>query len=130
MDSFNSNNAAVVHVFRDITPEMEAKRMLERITEQLSGFGLLQGREEGCRGPGVELTERENQVLALLTQGETTNSIGGKLTISNATARNHIQNILAKLGVHNRLEAVAFALRHKVIEPGRLYDIPTPEESS
>jgi PAS domain S-box-containing protein len=129
MGPFNGTGTApaMVHVFRDITPEMEAKKTLERIAEQLSGFGLFQSREEGCQSASVELTEREKQVLALLAQGEATNAIAQKLTISNTTARNHIQNILSKLGVHTRLEAVAFALRHKVVESGWLYDSQTQE---
>ena len=128
MGPFHGTAPAMVHVFRDITSEMEAKKTLERIAGQLSGFGLFQSREERFLSAGVELTEREKQVLALLAQGETTNAIAKKLTISNSTARNHIQNILAKLGVHTRLEAVAFALRHKVVEPGWLYDSQTQEE--
>lgn len=57
-------------------------------------------------------------MLVLLARGEGTNAIANELTISKTTARNHIQNILAKLGVHTRLEAVAYALRHRLVEPG------------
>ncbi len=115
---FDSRLAAVVHIFRDATPEVEAKRLLGRMAEQLSGYGSLQGREEGGNSPDTELTEREKQVLVLLAQGESTGSIAKKLTISNTTSRNHIQNILAKLGAHTRLEAVAYALRRRLVDPG------------
>lgn len=108
----------VVHVFRDVTPEMEAKRLLERITQQIAEGGFLQG--VANKGPNreAELTERETQVLALLAQGEGTRSIARRLMISNTTANNHIQNILAKLGVHTRLEAVVYALRHHLVDYG------------
>ena len=109
---FNDHSVSVVHIFRDITPEMEAKRLLDRLAGQLSSYGSLPAREPKGYGEDADLTEREKQVLALLTQGEGTTSIARKLLISSATARNHIQNILAKLGVHTRLEAVAYALRH------------------
>jgi len=53
------------------------------------------------------LTRRERQVLHLLVDGSGTEAIADKLVISPQTARTHIQNILAKLGVHSRLEAAA-----------------------
>jgi DNA-binding NarL/FixJ family response regulator len=54
------------------------------------------------------LTRRERQVLALMMQGADNAVIAQALTISPETARTHIQNILGKLGLHSRLEAVAF----------------------
>ena len=54
--------------------------------------------------------------MLILRQGEGTSGIAKKLMISNATARNHIQNILVKLDVHTRLEAVAYVLRNRVID--------------
>jgi DNA-binding NarL/FixJ family response regulator len=55
------------------------------------------------------LTEREREVLALLTQGQSTRAIADELAITSNTARNHIQRILYKLNVHSRLEAVVVA---------------------
>ncbi len=57
------------------------------------------------------LTPREREVLKLLTEGLDGGAIAEALFVSPATVRNHIQHILNKLGVHNRVEAVAFALR-------------------
>jgi two-component system, NarL family, nitrate/nitrite response regulator NarL len=57
------------------------------------------------------LTERERHVLSLLAAGEDNERIGKALVISPHTARTHIQNILSKLGLHSRLEAVAFVRR-------------------
>lgn len=108
----------VVHVFRDLTAEMEAKKLVQRMADQLSGLGFLKPREDGAARTDTELTEREMQVLSLLARGGSTGSIAKELTISNTTARNHIQNILSKLGVHTRLEAVAYALKRRLVDFG------------
>jgi DNA-binding NarL/FixJ family response regulator len=50
-------------------------------------------------------------VLRLLSQGSTTRAVAAKLSISEHTARTHIQNLLMKLGLHSRLEAAAYAAR-------------------
>jgi two-component system nitrate/nitrite response regulator NarL len=57
------------------------------------------------------LTQREREVLVMLVRGEATAAIAANMGIRQATARSHIQNVLAKLGVHSRLEAVALAVR-------------------
>jgi DNA-binding NarL/FixJ family response regulator len=54
------------------------------------------------------LTKREREILGLLGRGEDQDSIARTLVISPQTARTHIQNVLTKLGVHSRMEAVAF----------------------
>ncbi len=66
--------------------------------------------------PGHDLTKREQEVLALLATGLTNPGIAKRLTISTATARFHVSNILAKLNVASRTEAVAYALHHKLID--------------
>jgi len=68
----------------------------------------------------AQLTDREREVLARLAEGCASEDIAGHLGISRNTVRTHVQSILAKLGVHSRLEAVAFAVRHGVVNaPGR-----------
>ena len=59
----------------------------------------------------ADLTPRERQVLALLTEGATSERIADRLGISRNTVRTHIQNIRTKLGVTTRLEAAAVAMR-------------------
>jgi PAS domain S-box-containing protein len=108
--------AAVVHIFRDATEGMEAKKTLERISREVSAYGVDDTEKEPEIHHDGDMTEREKQVVSLLTQGEGTSGIAKKLMISNATARNHIQNILVKLNVHTRLEAVAYVLRHRLNE--------------
>lgn len=63
-----------------------------------------------------KLTRREREVLALLADGSNKDAIAEALAISPQTARTHVQNILAKLGLHSRLEAAAFARKHPILK--------------
>lgn len=66
-----------------------------------------------------ELTEREREVLVLMTQGFTNAQIGEELIISRATAKAHVSSILSKLSVATRTEAVALAVQaHLTNQPG------------
>ena len=58
------------------------------------------------------LTERERQVIQLLGEGLRNKEIAERLVISEATVRNHLTSILAKIGVNDRFELVVFAYRH------------------
>lgn len=60
------------------------------------------------------LTRREQQVLELVSQGFTNHEIAVELSISFSTVQFHVRNILAKLGVHNRIEAATIAVRQGV----------------
>ncbi len=60
------------------------------------------------------LTSREREVLRLLARGLATEAIAERLNLSPATVRNHIQRLMAKLGVHSQVEAVAYAYRHQL----------------
>ena len=62
------------------------------------------------------LTARERQCLELLVDGAQTRAMAKCLGVSSATVRTHVQSILTKLGVHSRLEAASFALRHSLLE--------------
>ncbi len=62
------------------------------------------------------LTSRELEVLKLLAKGYSTEGIADTLFISTNTVRNHVSKILAKLGAHSKLEAVAIATRDKIVE--------------
>ena len=65
--------------------------------------------------PGLQLTEREREVLALMIEGLNNTQIAGRLTVSPSTIKSHVSNILAKLGVASRTEAVTLALRKRII---------------
>jgi len=62
-----------------------------------------------------QLTRREREVLSLLALGSNSSEIARALVVSPNTVRTHVQSILAKLQVHSRLEAVAFATRHQLL---------------
>ncbi|HVL90704.1 MAG TPA: response regulator transcription factor [Actinomycetota bacterium] len=71
------------------------------------------------------LTEREREVLAGLALGDGSAALGERLGISPETARTHVQNVLSKLGVHSRLEAVALARRTGLLELWQVGDQPS-----
>lgn len=62
------------------------------------------------------LTNREQDVLALMVEGLTNPQIAERLMVSRATIKTHVSKILAKLGVTNRLEAVSKALEHRLVD--------------
>ena len=65
------------------------------------------------------LTPRELEILRALTEGLSTHDICDRLAITPNTLRTHVQNIMGKLHVHSKLEAVAAGLRHHLVEPPR-----------
>jgi two-component system, NarL family, response regulator LiaR len=64
---------------------------------------------------GLDLTEREREVLTLMIEGLNNTQIAAKLTVSPSTIKSHVSNILSKLGVSSRTEAVTLALRQKLV---------------
>lgn len=64
------------------------------------------------------LTERELEILALVGSGLDNRMIAEKLTVSVTTVRSHVQHMLAKLGLHSRLEAAVFAVRYELVADG------------
>ena len=89
-----------VHFLRDVTA---IKEMVALVHER-----------RGAEATPPDLTRRELEILRLLTQGLNTARAAERLHVSRATVRNHVQNIFAKLGVHSRLEAVAYAARRRL----------------
>ena len=65
--------------------------------------------------PGLDLTEREREVLALMVEGLNNTQIAGRLSVSPSTIKSHVSNILSKLGVASRTEAVTLALRNRIV---------------
>ena len=65
--------------------------------------------------PGLDLTERERAVLALMVEGLNNTQIAERLTVSPSTIKSHVSNILTKLGVSSRTEAVTLALRRGLV---------------
>ena len=65
--------------------------------------------------PGLDLTEREREVLVLMVEGLSNSQIAAKLGVSSSTIKSHVSNVLSKLGVTSRTEAVSLALRHHIV---------------
>jgi DNA-binding NarL/FixJ family response regulator len=89
-----------------ISPSIAA-RLLERLrpgTEETGGLSI-----------GVELTDREAEVLRLLAAGRENADIAQELFISPRTVKNHISSILAKLHVDNRIQAAVYAVRKGMV---------------
>ena len=94
-----------VHLFRDVTA---TKELLRLVHERLSAAPV-----HGERA--AVLSRREIDVLRLMVEGLNTAAAATRLHVSCSTIRNHAQNIFTKLGVHSRLEAVAYATRHRLL---------------
>lgn len=71
--------------------------------------------EEWERSPLGTLTPKELEVLRLLARGQTNKQIAENLFISTSTVKNHVHHIIAKLGVSDRLQAAALAIKHGLI---------------
>lgn len=65
--------------------------------------------------PGIDLTEREQDVLVRMAEGLNNTQIAARLTVSSSTVKSHVSNILSKLGVASRTEAVTLAIRNKLV---------------
>jgi NarL family two-component system response regulator LiaR len=76
---------------------------------------LIQAAASQGQVPGYDLTPREHEVLVLMVEGLNNPEIARRLSVSRSTARAHVSNILSKLGVSNRAEAIALSLRHKLV---------------
>ena len=96
-----------------INPSMAGKLLTE--------FATLARRDSEPRAqevPAPKLTDREMQVLKLVARGMNNRDIAKELFISENTVKNHVRNILEKLQIHSRMEAVMIAVREKLIEFG------------
>jgi PAS domain S-box-containing protein len=96
-----------IHIFRDVTA---TKELLTLVHEKLAGAA-----GDDDRSAASTLTRRELEVLRLLAAGTSTTKMAEHMHVSPATVRNHVQNIASKLGVHSRLEAVAWATKHRLL---------------
>ncbi len=66
---------------------------------------------------GDSLTPREREVITLVAEGRTNREIGRRLGVAERTARTHVSNILAKLGLAIRTQAAMWAVREGLVDP-------------
>jgi len=107
----------------------QARQALVRKIQQMASDLGRQAQGNGWETPGsgdepevinrlILLTPREIQVLEAITDGHSTAKIASLLGISSATVRSHVKSLLAKLGLHSRVEAVSLILRSDAVSTG------------
>jgi len=92
-----------------ISPSMASKLLTEFKS-------MIQRTDERRLVPAPRLTDRELEVLKLVATGMNNRDIAKELFISENTVKNHVRNILEKLQLHSRMEAVVYAMREKILE--------------
>jgi two-component system NarL family response regulator len=93
-----------------LSPLMAAKLLAE--------FGEMAKRaDQPPNVPAPKLTARELEVLRLVADGMSNKEVAAELEISENTVKNHVRNILEKLHLHSRMEAVMYAVREKLLDP-------------
>jgi len=93
----------------------EALLHLEEVVELLRFASSRKDEDYEARQAIARLTPREIEILQAIGEGLDSHGIAEQLYISLRTERNHMTNILAKLRVHSRLQALIFAVRHGVV---------------
>jgi DNA-binding NarL/FixJ family response regulator len=124
-----------VEVLRVLTgaASRQARRPAGGTVLSLSAQAAHRPVRHSTRYPALDhlLTPREREVLGRLVHGEGTTSMARSMGVQLSTTRTHIDSVLIKLGVHSRLEAVAYAVREGIINvPGRLELEDTPDALS
>jgi two-component system NarL family response regulator len=92
-----------------ISPSMASKLLTEFAS-------MIKRTDDRQQVPTPRLTDREMEVLKLVAKGLNNRDIAKQLFISENTVKNHIRNILEKLQLHSRMEAVVYAVREKLLE--------------
>jgi NarL family two-component system response regulator LiaR len=110
---------AISYLLKNITSDELAKAIRDavsgRSTLSPEAVRVLVQATRPAEQHWVDLTEREREVLNLVVQGQSNQQIADAMVISIATVKAHISNILSKLQVSSRAEAIAFAIKHKLV---------------
>ncbi len=88
----------------------------------------LRARDDDIAHRFDRLTPRELQILQMLADGKAPDEIAAELEVSRNTLRTHIQNILMKLGVHSKLDAIVAAIRHGRVSTEDVNPVEKPPE--
>lgn len=110
---------AAAHGHALLAPEV-TRRVIERSTGQDTGAAPGAGSPGGAREgiPLPSLTQREREVLVLVARGLSNAEIAREVYVSEATVKTHVSNVLAKLGVRDRVQAVVAAYEAGLVAPG------------
>jgi|SRR6266542_2482054 len=114
LHGYISKDVSFVQLVSSLEAVLEGRVVVSRPTRGIASTTEVPSKAYAHRAVSP-LTRREHEVLKMLAQGDDGDFIASTLAISSTTVRTHIQNILSKLQVHSRLEAVAFAARHRLI---------------
>jgi len=110
---------AISYLLKNVTSDELAKAIRDAVSGKSTlspeAANALVHATRPIKQPLVDLTERELEVLNLVAQGQSNQQIANTLVISLATVKAHISNILSKFQVSSRSEAIAFAIKHKVV---------------
>jgi two-component system nitrate/nitrite response regulator NarL len=102
--------SAILSVTRgDLVVELESPRRLQSTDDHADISDVV----------ASSLTPREREVLTFLVDGASGAEMAAGLSLSPHTVRTHVQNVMSKLQVHSRVEAVAYAVRHQIVHPNR-----------
>ena len=101
---------------RELNREVVSQKQLNDILRERISSLSEQAQNQSRRAPEYPdgLTEREVEIMRLITGGKTDREIGGELFISHKTVGNHLSNIRSKIQVNNRTEVAAYAIRHNL----------------
>ncbi len=110
---------AISYLLKNVTSEELAKAIRDaasgRTTLSPEAARALVQATRPTKQPTFDLTEREMEVLNLVVQGKSNQQIADGMVISLATVKAHISNILSKLQVSSRAEAIAYAIKNKIV---------------
>lgn len=115
----------LAHIVRDITQQKKKELAVDQLLIQLQAQGKISGATSSRRRAAAKpsdvdegtdsLSTREIEVLTWLAEGLSTKALAQTLNISHFTARNHIQNILVKLNLHSKAQAVSYAYKKGIL---------------
>ena len=110
---------AISYLLKNVTSDELAKAIRDAVSGRSTlapeAARVLVQATRTPKQPWLELTEREMDVLRLVVQGQSNQQIADAMFITVATVKAHISSIFSKLQVASRAEAIAYALKHKIV---------------